>query len=183
MSGRYHYNKSDLSGIDEAYTLYAEDVRRHIYKFFTGRQNASYIVDDLSQDTWLRVFKAYPNLDEDWNVRSWILKIATNISIDYMRLMKRRTFNEMELLPEYDYDTLTVSDKDPQETYLAKEEVENTYKRMRPDDVLVVHLHANGFSNADIQRILGKGKPSSMKMTIFRSRGRFKRIHGYVNHS
>ena len=47
--------------------------------------------EDLSQETFLRAYRAYPALPEDANVRAWLFAIATNLFRNHLRSEKRRS--------------------------------------------------------------------------------------------
>lgn len=46
--------------------------------------------DDLSQETFLRAWRAYRALDGDANVRAWLFTIATNLARNHFRSERRR---------------------------------------------------------------------------------------------
>ena len=46
--------------------------------------------DDLSQETFLRAYRAWRSLPPDANVRAWLFAIATNLSRNHFRSEKRR---------------------------------------------------------------------------------------------
>ncbi len=46
--------------------------------------------DDLSQETFLRAFRAHRSLPADANVRAWLFAIATNLCRNHFRGEKRR---------------------------------------------------------------------------------------------
>src|SRR6185436_8323951 len=46
--------------------------------------------DDLSQETFLRAYRAWPRLTPDANVRAWLFTIATNVYKNHVRSEKRR---------------------------------------------------------------------------------------------
>lgn len=46
--------------------------------------------DDLSQETFLRAFRAYQSLPPGANLRAWLFAIATNLSRNHFRGEKRR---------------------------------------------------------------------------------------------
>ena len=46
--------------------------------------------DDLSQETFVRAFRAYGALPPDANVRAWLFTIATNLSRNHFRAERRR---------------------------------------------------------------------------------------------
>jgi RNA polymerase sigma-70 factor (ECF subfamily) len=47
--------------------------------------------EDLSQETFLRAYRAYRALPEDANVRAWLFAIATNLFRNHVRSEKRRS--------------------------------------------------------------------------------------------
>src|SRR5207245_9627026 len=46
--------------------------------------------EDLSQETFLRAYRAYRTLGPEANVRAWLFAIATNLSRNHFRSEKRR---------------------------------------------------------------------------------------------
>jgi RNA polymerase sigma-70 factor (ECF subfamily) len=46
--------------------------------------------EDLSQETFLRAYRAYPSLPADANVRAWLFSIATNLAKNHFRSESRR---------------------------------------------------------------------------------------------
>jgi RNA polymerase sigma-70 factor (ECF subfamily) len=46
--------------------------------------------DDLSQETFLRAFRAYGSLPGDANLRAWLFSIATNLARNHFRSESRR---------------------------------------------------------------------------------------------
>jgi RNA polymerase sigma-70 factor (ECF subfamily) len=61
-----------------------------IYRYLqrvTGRTGEA---DDLSQETFLRAFRAYGSLPGDANVRAWLFSIATNLAKNHFRSESRR---------------------------------------------------------------------------------------------
>jgi RNA polymerase sigma factor (sigma-70 family) len=46
--------------------------------------------DDLSQETFLRAYRAYASLPRDANVRAWLFSIATNLAKNHFRSESRR---------------------------------------------------------------------------------------------
>jgi RNA polymerase sigma factor (sigma-70 family) len=46
--------------------------------------------DDVYQETWLAALRAYPRLREASNLRGWLLTVAHNKAIDFVRARARR---------------------------------------------------------------------------------------------
>src|SRR5438105_2589483 len=65
---------------------YHAEIRRYLLRI-TARMGDA---DDLSQETFLRAFRAHRSLPPGANVRAWLFTIATNLSRNYFRAQKRR---------------------------------------------------------------------------------------------
>src|SRR5262245_6742873 len=53
--------------------------------------------DDLSQETFLRAYRAFRALPEDANVRAWLFTIATNLFRNHVRSERRRSTAHAEV--------------------------------------------------------------------------------------
>ena len=71
----------------------------------TGRRSDA---DDLSQETFLRAFRAYGTLTPDANTRAWLFTIATNLFRNHFRAQKRRRLA---------YDAVTAVTRDRQDEH------------------------------------------------------------------
>jgi RNA polymerase sigma-70 factor (ECF subfamily) len=61
-----------------------------IYRYLRRVTFRSAEAEDLSQETFLRAFRAYRGLPPDANVRAWLFAIATNLFRNSLRAAKRR---------------------------------------------------------------------------------------------
>ena len=78
--------------------------------------NDKQIVDDMFQDTLIKIWKAIPNYREQNKFSSWIFSVAHNIAIDYSR--KHKSQDKMfDQTMEYDQINLV----DPHDEIVAKE--------------------------------------------------------------
>lgn len=62
------------------------EIHRYVARV-TGRGSDA---DDLSQETFLRAFRAYRSLGPEANVRAWLFAIATNVCRNHFRSEARR---------------------------------------------------------------------------------------------
>jgi RNA polymerase sigma-70 factor (ECF subfamily) len=62
------------------------EIRRYLLRLTARTSDA----DDLSQETFLRAFRAYGSLPAGANVRAWLFAIATNLCRNHFRAQKRR---------------------------------------------------------------------------------------------
>jgi RNA polymerase sigma-70 factor (ECF subfamily) len=61
-----------------------------IHRYLVRATSRSGDADDLSQETFVRAYKAYQALPADANVRAWLFAIATNLSRNHFRAEGRR---------------------------------------------------------------------------------------------
>ena len=62
------------------------EIRRYLLRITARASDA----DDLSQETFLRAFRAYRALPPEANVRAWLFTIATNLGRNHFRAQSRR---------------------------------------------------------------------------------------------
>lgn len=75
-------------------------VSRHhaeIYRYLQRAVGRAGDADDLSQETFLRAYRAYGALPGDANVRAWLFSIATNLARNHFRseTRRRRAYGEV----------------------------------------------------------------------------------------
>ena len=118
---------------------YQRPVFSLIYRMVRDREQA----EDLSQETFVRVFNHIDRYDPAYKFSSWIFKIATNLTIDWMRKKEVPTVSidgsrYATTSDEIEASTITVESKDetPEELLIARElgnEIEQAITRLRPE--------------------------------------------------
>ncbi len=74
----------------EAFEAVVSDHHGEIYRYLRRVTGPTGDADDLSQETFLRAYRAYGSLPSDANVRAWLFSIATNLAKNYYRAESRR---------------------------------------------------------------------------------------------
>jgi RNA polymerase sigma-70 factor (ECF subfamily) len=118
---------------------YQRPVFSLIYRMVRDREQA----EDLAQETFVRVFNHIDRYDPAYKFSSWIFKIATNLTIDWMRKKEVPTVSidgsrYATTSDEIEASTITVESKDetPEELLIARElgdEIERAIGRLRPE--------------------------------------------------
>ena len=72
---------------DSLYRAHYADVRRFVFRFV---QDVA-LADELTQDVFLRAFEAWGGFRGDAPERIWLLRIARNVCLDYLRSPRART--------------------------------------------------------------------------------------------
>ncbi len=76
----------DGAGFAAVVSAHHEEIHRYLRRVIGGQDGA----DDLSQETFLRAYRAYPALPTEANVRAWLFSIATNLAKNHYRAESRR---------------------------------------------------------------------------------------------
>jgi RNA polymerase sigma-70 factor (ECF subfamily) len=61
-----------------------------IFRYLRRISSRTAEADDLSQETFLRAYRAWASLAPDANVRAWLFAIATNVFRNHLRSERRR---------------------------------------------------------------------------------------------
>jgi len=72
---------------EEALRRHDREIMRYLLRTTRDREDAL----DLFQETWLRAYRAYPQLDSAAGLRPWLFRIATNLCLNRSRDRVRRS--------------------------------------------------------------------------------------------
>ena len=118
---------------------YQRPVFSLVYRMVRDREQA----EDLAQETFVRVFNNIERYDPTYKFSSWIFKIATNLTIDWMRRKEVPTVSLdgsrfATTSDEIEASTITVESRDenPEELLVSKElgsEIELAIGKLRPE--------------------------------------------------
>jgi RNA polymerase sigma-70 factor, ECF subfamily len=155
---------------------YQRPVFSLIYRMVRDREQA----EDLAQETFVRVFNHIDRYDPAYKFSSWIFKIATNLTIDWMRRKEVATVSidgsRYATTPdEIEASTITVASKDetPEELLEARElgsEIEQAIGRLRPEyrtAILLRHIEDRPYEEIALVMSLPLG---TVKTYIHRGR-------------
>ncbi|MGD7043141.1 RNA polymerase sigma factor [Jeotgalibacillus proteolyticus] len=108
--------------ITEIYQIQSDNVFKYIYYMVRDQ----HVAEDLTQETFINVYKSINEFRHDSNILTWILKIARNVTFDYLK--KKRIKNLIDI------DRLVNSLKNEQETLnellIQSEDVRNLYQSL-----------------------------------------------------
>jgi len=167
----------DQAAFKQLMEKYHDSIYHLIYRIIRNKG----LVEDLTQETFVKAFASLKSFNEEYAFSTWLYKIATNSSIDYIRKRKLETFSIDKPLvsEESDYtlelpDTTYQPDKtiiQHQRTKLIEEAINQLpekYKRV------IILRHNEDRDYADIARIL-KLPIGTVKAHIFRARELLKK--------
>lgn len=74
----------------QAFDAIVEAHHGEIYRYLRRLTAHGSEADDLSQETFLRAYRAYSGLAGDVNIRAWLFTVATNLARNHFRAESRR---------------------------------------------------------------------------------------------
>ncbi|MCS6926796.1 MAG: sigma-70 family RNA polymerase sigma factor [Candidatus Binatia bacterium] len=101
----------------EVVTRHQQAVYRYLYRCTRNPQDTQ----DLFQETFLRAYRAYAALPADADHRAWLMRIAINLSKNYVRDRRRRMLVEENRESEEKGELLLKTGMDTEETMIARE--------------------------------------------------------------
>lgn len=172
--------KGSQAAYRELLGRYQRPVFSLIYRMVRDREQA----EDLSQETFVRVFNHIDRYDPKFKFSSWIFKIATNLTIDAMRKKEPQTVSidgsrYAETSDEVEATTITVEsgDENPEELLEAKQlgdEIERAIGKLRPEYRTAILLrHVDGREYQEIAEIMALPL-GTVKTYIHRGRNELK---------
>ena len=118
-------------------------------------------VSDVSQEVFIRIYKALDRYDPKYKFSTWAVRIATNLCLDIYRKKK------VNSAPIEEIEDFSDGVETPEESYLRKERTDRLRRAIQelPEKyrVPIILFHQNGLSY-EMTRVLGQ------PMTIIKNR-------------
>ncbi len=178
-----------LNGNPSAYKRLMKKYHDAIYNFIYRMVHDKQQVEDLTQEAFIKAFSSLASFNEEYAFSTWLYKIATNNSIDYIRKRKLQTYSidkpieardsdySFELPDEsYETDGEMISDQRAAMLNEAIKKLPEKYRR-------VIHLrHVEEKSYEEIAKELHL-PIGTVKAHIFRAREMlYKRLKDRIRH-
>lgn len=106
----------------ELYDKYHQDLFQFLYYMVRNREQA----EDLVQEVYIKVLKAYERFEGKSSEKTWLFSIARHVAIDHFRKQKGW---KQRLMETFDWNTQQVKDNQPlpEEITLQNEEIKQMY--------------------------------------------------------
>ncbi|HET8846948.1 MAG TPA: sigma-70 family RNA polymerase sigma factor [Ktedonobacteraceae bacterium] len=152
---------------EQIYDEYKTPIYNYVYHLVGDREQA----DDLTQDTFLKAFRALPKMDANLKLSAWLYRIATNTAYDALRRRKLIAWLPWQ---DLDHEPADAESADPQEIYGTTELVRAALRRMPQQYRAALLLYTQeGFSYSEIAHALNIAE-SGVKMYLSRARQSFR---------
>jgi RNA polymerase sigma-70 factor (ECF subfamily) len=166
--------EGDLSAFDELIRKYQERVYATVYHMTSNHEDAN----DLTQETFVKAYKALNSFKGDSGFFTWVYRIAVNKTINFLKQKKNRhngfSLNDLDFNAEHDPDLVAlVSDKNPRRDMglvELQEKLNDAMQKLSDVHRLVVTLHdVQGLSHEEIGKIMDCN-PGTVRSRLFYAR-------------
>lgn len=121
--------KGDQKAFKRLRLKYYDAIYNAIYRMIRDKEE----VTDLTQEAFIKAFTSLASFNEEYAFSTWLFKIATNNSIDYIRRKKLQTFSIDKPIESKDSDyTFEI----PDTTYEADSELISGQRKKLLDDAI-----------------------------------------------
>ncbi len=153
--------------------------RGPIYSYILRIMGNSEEAYDLTQDTFLKAYKALPKTSPDLNLPAWLYRIAPNTCRDQLRRRKIIRWQPWDTLTETFFSKQVATDSPERETLhkeledavqLVLDQLPQKYR------LCLVLREYEGLSCEQIAEVLGTSR-SAVKSLLFRAREEFRSVY------
>jgi len=153
---------------ERIYMEYSDKIFSYIFILVNDRT----IAEDLTQETFIRVYHSLDRFKGESSIYTWITMIARNVSIDYLRRKNRFLFFKLE------HFRLESQEQSPQDVLLKNERIRDLYNAIKKlklsyQEVLILRK-VKGFSIKETSIILGWDE-TKVKNTTTRALSRLRK--------
>lgn len=164
--------RGEQAAYGELMRKYRDSIFNLIYRIIRDREQ----VEDLTQETFVKAFASIRNFNREFAFSTWLYKIATNSSIDYIRKKKLQTLSINKPISHEDSDytfELPDSTYEPDKYIIQRQKskvIADAIEKLPPKYRQVIVLRHNEERDyAEIAKIL-KIPIGTVKAHIFRAR-------------
>jgi RNA polymerase sigma factor (sigma-70 family) len=169
-----------LAGEQKAYANIVDRFRDQIYHFIFRMVKDKAQADDLTQETFIKAFRALASFNSDYAFSTWLYKIAANNCIDYFRKKKLTTMSLDTPLKVKDGELqrdFPVEEQGPESELISKEQTSyiriaiDTLPEKYKEAIMLRHSQDKSYEEIAEKLAIPLG---TVKVRIFRAREMLK---------
>ena len=152
-----------LRGDERAFAVLVNRYLKMVYNFLFQITRDQSVLDDLTQVTFVKVWKNIKKFDQEKNFKTWLFTIAKNTAYDYFKKKKTIPFAFFETDEGYNKLEKIIDTEKDLEEIIEKKELEKDLgqklEKISPVYQLVLLMrYRDGFSLKEIAEILEKSQ-------------------------
>ena len=150
-----------LAGSQDAYRLLLERHSRPVFNLVARMVREDGVAEELAQDAFVKAFAALRTFDPAYKFSNWILRIAHNVAIDYLRKSRLPVVSIDDDASGRDMADVLADSREPSAFDRAvqrdlRDDLEAALARLRPEfRRLVVMRYLEDLSYEDIAEVVG----------------------------
>lgn len=153
----------DPAAFERLFERYQAPILNYLHRMVGDRA----VAEDLTQDTFIKAYRALPNTSPDLAFKAWIYRIATNTAISHLR--RNKIVKWIPFLAGTDH----ASDESIERSVGRRYDVERALKRLPQHYAMILLLrHYQGLSLAETASALDITE-NAAKLRLFRARKAF----------
>jgi RNA polymerase sigma-70 factor (ECF subfamily) len=163
----------DEQAFAQLFVDYHPPVLNYVYHMLGDRQAA----EDITQDAFIRAHARIGQLGPPWDFKSWVFRIASNLTVDYLRRGRRFVELEEQTMSADSSTTRRPSERDAQRAqeqravWLTLDGMPTTYRQA------LVMREFNGFSYRELSNAM-ECSYDNARQIVHRARLNFRERHG-----
>lgn len=165
--------RGNVNDFEKLVTAYEKNVYNLALRMVGDPEDAA----DMTQETFIKAYRALSSFRGDSKFSSWLYRIASNVCLDFLRSRSRHPQVSLSTTDEDDRTTFELPDmsRNPEEQLMKKLSMEAVRRGLEqlPEQQrqILVLRELGGLSYAELARILGL-EEGTVKSRIFRARKR-----------
>ena len=165
--------RGNVNDFEKLVTAYEKNVYNIALRMVGDPDDAA----DMTQETFIKAYRALSSFRGDSKFSSWLYRIASNVCLDFLRSRSRHPQVSLNSSDEDDRTTFELPDmsRNPEEQLMKKLSMEAVRRGLEqlPEQQrqILVLRELGGLSYAELARILGL-EEGTVKSRIFRARKR-----------
>lgn len=170
--------QGDQAAFEAIFQRYERQIYSFIYRMMGDADDAY----DLTQDCFVKAYRALGRTSDDLNVSAWLHRIASNACLDVLRRRQRLRWLPWEG-PKHDHLLVSTAIDDPERSAISQETrvtVQRVLDKMSHRHKLALILREyEGLSCEEIGEVMGLSR-SAVKSMLFRAREEFRRVYATI---
>ncbi len=144
--------KGDVSAFEQLLFRYEKQIFCYILRFINQKENA----EDVTQETFIKLYRSLKTFDPEYKFRTWLYTIATHTAYDWLR--KGKKMQELFIIDDPDNQFETSSDETAYKELEMKENkemVDKAIDKIKPKyKAIVVLFYRDDLSYEEISQVL-----------------------------
>ena len=176
--------QSSLTGDENAFAKLVRKYQKQVHALAWRKVGDFHVAEEITQDTFLRVYKKLSTLKDPRRFAGWLYRIAARQCHAWLRKKRIQTQpledTDLELIEGGTYSQYIAEEQEKAATEAQRDIVQRLLARLRESERTVVTLHYFGeMTTEEISRFLGVSA-STVKSRLRRARLRLKKAEPMI---